>query len=225
MTVRPATARTMFSLAPAFALAWLFCGCTTPKPQAIASIGQYIAAVQALDIDALYCLSAGVASAEELGADPSERRQNFESWINAQVEVYLEGRDEGWVELDGHGPLLVKLYVLGRGTFLVFGPVRTPNAETRVIRADLRFGYAQIDLNRFSPGTTFYMNGVPPGRIHPIVVPRWSREVTVDVLESISVEWTLIRTLESEACPAGWAVASAVPIPDTEVSTELSLEF
>jgi len=186
---------------------------------------QFGEAVQSQNLDQLFCLSAGAAGAVELGASEVERRRNFTAWALAQYDVYTEGRDVGAVELAGHGITMVKLFSLGRGTFATTRRVGDAGEGTVVLRSDLVFGYEQADLSRFSPGTTLYLCGAPVGRVQTVRVPRGHREITVEVLESVSVEWTLVRATASGDCPGGWAVASAIPIEGSERSTELTWVF
>ena len=114
---------------------------------------------------------------------------------------------------------------LGRGTFFDFGRVLAPGPDTRVIRTDLRFGYQQVNLSRLSSGTTFYLCGPPPGRIHPVRVSAVPREARVEVLERLSLEWTLVRRPASDHCRDGWAVASVYPVDGSATSTELTWAF
>ena len=170
-------------------------------------------------------MSAGAAGAEELGQDEAQRRENFEAWAAAQYAVYEDGRDAGRVDLDGTGIPLVKLLALGRGTFSQMDTPRSAGPEARVVTAHLRFGYDQIDLSRYSPGTTLYFNGAPVGKVRPLRIPRVFREVSLDVLETVSVKWTLVRQPEIESCPAGWAVVSVEPVEGSERSTTVSWAF
>ena len=64
-------------------LAALAAGCGTAAPVA-ETIGRFAVAVQQRDWDTLYCLSAGAASATELGADPATRRSGFADWARSQ---------------------------------------------------------------------------------------------------------------------------------------------
>ena len=185
----------------------------------------YLEAVQAQEFDALFCLSAGAASAEELGEDEDQRRIAFEDWARAEIDAYLEGRDAGRVELAGSPVKLVKLFSLGRGTFVEHGPLRSLGPDTALVESRVRFGYAHIDLSTFSPGTTFYLCGVPVGRVHPIRVPTGSREVVVDVLEGVTIEWALLRVPSTQTCPGGWKIAAARPVPGSEAAAEVTWIF
>lgn len=206
-----------------FALAGSGCGEAQLNPEQ--TVVDYTAAVQAQDYDRLFCLSAGAAGSEELGLDASERRANFRVWAEARYETHLAGRDEGQVALDDEGILVAKTFSLGSGTFATYGVSASPDADTRIVRSDLRFGYPQVDLSRYSPGTTLYLCGVPAGRIQPVRIPRGSREVSVTVLESISVDWGLVYAPAGDGCAARWTVASARPVESTAVSTELTWVF
>jgi hypothetical protein len=185
----------------------------------------YLEAVQDEELDALYCLSAGARNADELGATAEARRRNFDEWATSRYGAYLEGRDAGRVDLDGHGITLVKLFSLGRGTFFTLGSPRRAGEGAMRVRSDLRFGYRRVDLSRMSPGTTFYLCGAPAGLVHPVRVPSVPEEVTLEVLESVSVEWTLVWSEASENCPAGWTIANAEAIPGSESSTEMTWAF
>ena len=82
-----------------------------------------------------------------------------------------------------------------------------------------------MDLSRFSPGTTLYLCGFPVGRVHAMRIPRSGRAVTVEVLEEVRVEWTLLRTEPTTACPGGWKVASVTPLEETARTREITWEF
>ncbi len=105
------------------------------------------------------------------------------------------------------------------------GPLRSVGPDAALVESRVRFGYAHIDLSAFSPGTTFYVCGLPVGRVHPIRVPTGSREVTVDVLDGVTIEWTLLRTPATASCPGGWKVAAARPVPGSEVAAEVRWIF
>ena len=211
---------------------WIFAGtlalasCGSTGPTAPETVEAYVDAVQSHDLDALYCLMAGASQARELGADEIERRAGFESWALALYDSYIEGRDVGWVDLDEQGLLLVKLFSLGRGTYFAQSGSRSAGPDVRVLTSEVRFGYGNVDLSRFSPGTTFYVSGPPVGRVHAIRVPAGSQEVTVEVLTNVQLEWTLLRTPPGEGpCDGLWAVASLTWVEGSVRSTEISWIF
>jgi hypothetical protein len=176
------------------------------------TIVAFLEAVQAQQLDSLYCLMAGASEASELGADEVDRRAAFERWAHAQYDAYLAGRDRGWVDLDEQGIKLVKLFALGRGTFFTLVARRRVADGVHVVRSQVRFAYDRVDLSRLSPGTTFYVSGAPIGRVHPVTVPDAPREVTLELLSEATVDWTLVREEAAGGCPAGWAVASIEPV-------------
>jgi len=199
-------------------------GCAR-EPTPLETVLQFQQAVQAGDLDGLFCLSAGAVGADELGRDPGTRRAGFRAWATARLEQYLAGRDRGRVEPDGDAIVTVKLLALGRGTFFEFEPVRHVGAEGLRVPVSLRLGYAQLDLSRFSPGTTFYLSGAPLGTVHAVRVPWDSREIRLEVLDRITIEWTLIRQSAGDGCPGGWAVAAVEPLAGTEATTEITWVF
>jgi hypothetical protein len=211
--------------------AWLvvamlvFSGCGPTAPTVAETIDAFMAAVQNHDLDGLYCLMAGASEAEELGSDPADRRSGFDVWSLALYDSYLEGRDDGRVELDPQGLVLVKLFALGKGTYYVHTDIRKEGPDVRVVESDVRFGYSNIDLSGFSPGTTFYVSGTPIGRVHPIRVPRGASEISVELLTQVKLEWTLIRTQPAGGCDGGWAVASVVPVEGSARSAEVTWVF
>ena len=199
--------------------------CSPAQPAASATLKELYDAVQELDFDRLYCLMAGAADATELGVTDAERRAGFRSWATGHYEAYESGRDTGRVELDEQGLVLVKLFSLGRGTFVTHEAAGTAGPGAVVVEGRIRFGYAHIDLSRFSPGTTFYVCGAPVGRVHPVRVPVGSGEATVDALDGVSVLWTLVRRSPTETCPGSWAVASAEPVEGSATTTEITWVF
>lgn len=187
------------------------------------AIGAFFRAVQDEDLDRLYCLVAGVA---ETGvADEAAARADFARWARERYDAYLAGRDAGRVELDGSGIALVKLFALGRGTFFEYGEIREPAAGAVVVELAVRFGYAHIDLSRFSPGTTLYFAARPLGGVRAVRVPEESAEVTAELLESIRIRLTLVEAAPADGCPGGLALASAEPIPGTETTAEVTWIF
>jgi hypothetical protein len=191
----------------------------------VEAISRFVRAVQAENMDALYCLLAGAAEAKELGADPEERRAGLESWVESRYEAYAQGRERGQVDLDEQGISLVKLFALGKGTFVTHRGSRSAGSGVVVVESEVRFGYAHVDLSGFPPGTILYFCGVPPGRVQPVRIPAASAEVTVELLDAVRIEWTLMKTQASPACRAGWAVASAAPIDGSARATTVTWSF
>jgi hypothetical protein len=185
----------------------------------------FLADVQNENLDGLYCQMTGASESEDLGADDEARRAGFEVWARTLYDAYEQGREEGWVELDEHGISAVKLFALGKGTFFEISEARQVGPDAIRVRMELRFGYASIDLSRFSPGTTFYVCGVPPGRVHAIRKPAGRAEESAEVLDRLSLEWTLVRKPAAGGCPEGWTVASVVPVEQAWSSRQVTWVF
>jgi hypothetical protein len=213
------------AVASAVALLLLASACGPGGRTAEETLLSYMQAVQEEDLDSLFCLSAGAAEAPELGESEAERRAGFGDWARAQYDFYFEGRDLGRVELEGHGIVEAKLFTLGKGAFYSIDSVRTIDSGMLEVDIRVRFGYSRIDLSRLSPGTTFYLCGEPLGRIHSIVVPAFSRDVTVNVLESVVLRWNLVHRSASDLCSEGWAVSTVEPLEDMVSSETISWSF
>jgi len=188
-------------------------------------IDSFLADVQNEDLEALYCRMTGASESDDLGLDDAARRAGFEVWARALYDAYEQGRDEGWVDLDEHGITAVKLFALGKGTYFELVDARRVAEDAIRVRMELRFGYASIDLSRFSPGTTFYVCGAPPGRVHAIRKPARAGEESAEVLDRLSLEWTLVRRPAAGDCPEGWTVASVVPVEQAWSSGRVTWVF
>lgn len=204
-------------------LSCLSCGPGTGVGQR--AIAPFLVDVQNENLDGLYCRMTGASESEDLGADDTARRAAFEVWARTLYDAYEQGRDEGWVELDEHGITAVKLFALGKGTYFELSGARRVAEDAIVVRMDLRFGYGAIDLSRFSPGTTFYVCGVPPGRVHAIRKPVGRGEESAEALDRLSLDWTLVRKPAVGRCPEGWTVASVVPVDGTLSSRRMTWVF
>lgn len=173
---------------------------------------EFTRAVQDRSAAAAFCLSAGAAGAESLGSDADARREGFGRWFEAEMLAYEDGRDHGEIELTGQGVRLTRLFALGRGTFYREQGRQAVGDGGLILRTRLDFAYAHIDLSGLSPGTTFYLAGSPVGRVLPVVVPSGAKEIGVEALETVMVDWTLLREAASDGCPAGYKIASVQPV-------------
>ncbi len=199
--------------------------CGTPEGEARAALAQFFSAVQERDGGRLYCLMAGAADSTDLGATDAERRAGFERWAAARYEAYESGRDAGWVELDPGGLALVKLFALGRGTFVTHERVRPAGAGRLSVESRVRFGYAHVDLSPLAPGTTFYVCGAPVGRVHAVEVPYDARDVSLEALSDVTIAWTLVRGAAAGGCPGGWAVETAQVREDSVTTAAITWSF
>jgi hypothetical protein len=199
--------------------------CLPGRGEAERTLIAFLDAVQAENLDTLYCRLAGASHKESGIDDPAARRAAFDAWARARYETYLAGRDRGGVELEDDGIALVKTFALGKGTFYRIVEVRPRSLTHLEVDTEVRFAYGHIDLGVLTPGVTFYAAGAPPGRIHATRVPEGHDSITQELLESVTVRWTLRRMPASEACPAGWTVEAARPVPQSATTTRITWTF
>ena len=195
----------------AIAAGLLLAGCANERSPR-ESLIEFTRAIQDRDAGTLFCLSAGAAGSETLGADPQARRDGFGRWLEEELRVYETARDEGTIELSGHGVRLVKLLALGRGTYYQEVARSGVGDAGVLLRTRLDMAYSQIDLSGLSPGTTFYVATVPIGRVVPVVVPAQAKEIRVEALETVMVDWTLRREEAIDGCAGGYKIASVEPV-------------
>ena len=219
----PAASRSWFCLPAVLALATA--ACVPGERTAERVLERFVTAVQAEDLDELYCLLAGASQPEGPDADPAKQRADFDAWARSRYAAYLTGRDHGGQEFADDGVVLVKTFALGKGTFYSMERVSHPSRGRLDVDTAVRFGYGQIDYSALSPGTTFYLAARPPGRIVAVKVPYSPEQVSEEVLESTQVRWELARVAATSACPAGWAIVSVVPVAGTETSTQITWLF
>jgi hypothetical protein len=203
----------------------LAAGCGPGRNVAGDTIEAYLYAVQEEDLDRLFCLSAGAAGNPGSGPDAGSRREAFEGWATAEYDAYLDGRDRGFVDLESSPIPVVKTFTLGKGTF--FRVDRVVPAGEGVSTADMtiRLSYASLSLADLSPGTGFYLSGVPLGTVYRVRVPRFGGEVQHEVLDEVRVRWTLTREAAADGCPEGWKVYEAIPDPATVTAQTVTWVF
>ncbi len=205
-------------------LATAAAACSGEAGRAEQAIRGLITAVQAQDLDRLYCLLAGAAPVTGEDADPG-RRADFDAWALSRYEAYLDGRDRGGVELDDSGIVLVKAFALGKGAFHEIERVGRDAEGGLSVRSQVRFGYARANYSAFSPGTTFYVAGEPVGAIHAVVVPYVSGETSAEVLETLALSWDLRRAAAGPDCPARWTIRAVRPVPDSQTTSMVTWRF
>ena len=203
----------------------LAAACGPGRSVASDTLGRYMYAVQNEDLERLFCLSAGAAGNAEAGVDADARRAAFAGWAMAEYEAYLEGRDEGFVDL-GTSPIpLVKVFTLGKGTFFQVDRVLPAGEDVATVDMTVRLSYASLSLADLSPGTGFYLGGVPLGTVHRVRVPRFRSEIQLEVLDDVQVRWTLVREVAADGCPEGWKVHEAIPDPASATAQTVTWVF
>lgn len=218
----PRCRRPRIGLAILLMLPWV-AHCDTGRPVAESTILSFVTAVQAEDLDSLFCLLTG-ASGDAVATEEGTDRDAFDAWARSRYEAYLRGRDDGEVDLGDDGIGLVKAFALGKGTFFTLSNVRRDD-ETMTVDTLVRFAYSRIDISDFPPGTVFYACALPMGRIHAIRVPFGRQRVTREVLETVRVRWNLVRSSATARCPEGWTVASVTALPETATESRVEWVF
>jgi hypothetical protein len=203
----------------------LAAGCGPGRNLAGDTIEAYLYAVQDEDLDRLFCLSAGAAGNPESGPDGPARRAAFDGWARAELEAYLEGRDRGFVDLSSSPIPIVKTFTLGKGTYFRIDRVVPAGDGVSTVDMQVRLSYASLSLADLSPGTGFYLSGVPLGTVHRVRVPRFGGEVQHEVLDEVRVRWTLTREDAADGCPEGWKVYEANPDPATATAQTVTWVF
>ena len=96
-----------------------------------------------------------------------------------------------------------------------------------LLRTRLDMAYSQIDLSGLSPGTTFYVATAPDrARGAGRRSCKQAREIRVEVLETVMVDWTLLREeAKSTAAPAGYKIASVEPVGSSAQTRSLTWLF
>ncbi len=203
-------------LAATTAAAAMLAACGPGSRDVEQAIRDYCAAVQDQDLERLTCLSTGAAATDQ---------DRFHAWVASQYAGYFDGRDQGAVDLESGGIAMVKAFSIGRGTYYTVEHVRPLGDESVEAILNLTFGYGSIDLSGLLPGTTFYVAGTPPGRIHGIEVPRGSDQVEREVLASIRLVWTLVHQPEVGSCGSAWTVHTVEVAEGSARTTRLEWLF
>jgi hypothetical protein len=194
-------------------------GCGPGRGVASEVVENYVFAVQEEDFERMFCLSAGAAGSPDLGTDPGSRRRAFNAWARGELDAYRDGRWSGKVDLSTSPIPLVKALALGKGTFFRIESVHPAGSGGAIVRMRVRLAYDNVDLSGLSPGTGFFVCGTPIGRIEHIRIPRFSGEVTADVLDEVPIEWTLVREQAASGCEAGWKINDAT-VEEDGVTTQ-----
>ncbi|MDX1387640.1 MAG: hypothetical protein R3344_00510 [Acidobacteriota bacterium] len=199
--------------------------CESKRAVAESTISGFLGAVQLEDLDALYCLLYGASETESGAEEVEARRLAFDRWVGARYDSYLAGRDDGHVDIGDDGIVLAKMLALGKGTYYSLRSVRGAAEDTLVVDMDVTLAYADISITELPPRTTFYVATLPMGSVRPVRIPSGAGEVTVEVIDTMVVRWTLVWSGGTASCPEGWTVAEVTPLDDSVVVTEVTWEF
>ena len=200
--------------------------CQSPSGQAEDVLGRYFRAVQDGDLAELRCLidpgRVGPESTALTGVTGEEEWVRI--YLMGQIEVYERGKEIGYVPLEGDPARTVKLFSLARGAYYDVLRVQRRDGELHVT-TEIRSAFSHIDLSGFTPGTTLYLGGAPAGKVEAVVVPRFSGDVSVSVLDRIEVVWRLVPVAADGGCPRGFRVQDATPVEGSEHVTHTTWTF
>jgi hypothetical protein len=212
-----------FRIVVVLAVVGLTC-CDSGRGPAERTIFSFVNSVQSENVDALRCLLAGASREVEDPTAAEAERRAFDAWVRSRYTEYLVGRDQGAVELGDDGIVLTKAFALGKGTFYEISRVRRVD-ETLVVDTGVRLAYGEIDISGLPPGTVFYACGLPMGVVEAVTIPRGAAEVEAEVLDTVTVRWTLVPGEATPECDERWTVASAVALPESATAREIVWEF
>ncbi len=179
-------------------------------------IHAYINAVQKQDYKTLYALRADLFEEATHLAD-NEKKSHFENFrrnMGKKYKEYEEGREQGELVFDHDGIILVKAFVLGKGTF--YQPVHWMRVSETTAFMDtlLEFGYAHINYSTFPNGTVIYLMGYPLGRVDSLCIQK-SGKVAKRVLKEAKVRWWFEKKKASHLSPSGWYIKSIEVLEDS----------
>lgn len=190
-------------------------GCGPGVRVAEDAVEDYVRAVQLEDTDSLSCLSAGATDATP---------DAFSAWFVGELEHYRDGRDAGFVDVHASAVVLTKAFTLGKGTFYRMTTTRSVGEDIAEADMAVRFAYGDIDVSGLPPGAGFYVAGTPIGTIHWIRIPRRPTLERHEVLDTVTVRWTLVREAD-ERCGDRWTVHAADPLEDSASTLTVSWEW
>jgi hypothetical protein len=176
----------------------------------------YINAVQRKDYKTLYELRADLV--DEVSPLSENKKENhfefFKRNMEKKYENYEKGRERGELIFSQEGIVLIKAFVLGKGTF--YQPIHWVQvSETKgFIDTLLEFGYAYINYDTFPEGTVIYLMGYPLGRIDKLTIQR-SGKVVKKVLKEGRVRWWFEKKKPSHLSPSGWHIKSIEVLEDS----------
>lgn len=179
-------------------------------------IQRYIGAVQKKDYKTLYELRADILDETEHLTEEEKLAHfdYFKKQMGKKYESYEAGRENGELDFDPDGVVLIKAFVLGKGTF--YQPVDwiRVSETTAFIDTVLEFGYAHIDYSFFPEGTLIYLMGYPIGRVETLVIQR-SGKVVKKVMKEAKLRWWFERKKRSNDVLSSWHIKSVEILPDS----------
>ncbi len=195
-------------------------GCGPGRRTAGEAIFVYIDAVQASNYPLIRCLYVGRQFPGGAGAPDTE----FNAWVDRRLEAFEKGRAKGQVDLESDGITMIKAFGLGTGTALGITSVKSKGDELEVL-TPATFNYDQIDAPSLPEKAKFLVAVLPLGTVTTVEVKEGSGRMSLDVLKSLTLRWTLARVERKGNCRSEWGVASVAVVPESAKTVRVEWKF
>jgi hypothetical protein len=167
------------------------------------AIFPYIDAVQASNYEIIRCLYAG----KEFPGGPAASETDFNSWVDKRLAGFETGKARGQVGLESDGIAMIKAFGLGTGTLLGISSVKAKGDDLEVL-TPATFNYDEIDAPSLPNKAAFLVAVLPLGTVTTVRVEEGAGRMSLDVLKSLTLRWTLKRIERKGSCHSEWGIAS-----------------
>ncbi len=179
-------------------------------------IQMYINSVQKRDFKTLYTLKANIQD-EVKNLTEEEKADHFKDFqwqMERKYKAYKKGREIGKLNFDADGVVLIKGFVLGKGTF--YQPVNWIQVSdiNAFIDTTIEFGYGHINYSTFPDGTIIYLMGYPIGQVEKLYIQR-SGKVAKKVMKEATVRWWFEKKKISDDSASSWYIKSIEALSDS----------
>ncbi len=195
-------------------------GCGPGRRTAGEAIFPYIDAVQASNYPLIRCLYAGPQFPGGTGASDTD----FNAWVDRRLEAFDKGKARGTVDLESDGITMIKAFGLGTGTALGITSVKRRGEDLEVL-TPATFNYDQIDAPSLPEKAKFLVAVLPLGTVTTVEVKEGSGRMSLDVLKSLTLRWTLARVERKGNCRSEWGVASVAVVPESAKTVRVEWKF
>ena len=191
-------------------------GCGPGRRTAGEAIFPYIDAVQAGNYETLRCLYAGPRF--------SGGAAEFKTWVDGRLAAFETEKARGQTDLEDDGIVMIKAFGLGTGTLIGISSVRT-KGDAIEVETPTTFNYDQIDAPSLPEGTTFLVAVLPLGTVTTVRVQEGAGRMSLDVLKTLKLRWTLKRVDRKGDCRSEWGVVSVAAVPESAATVRVEWKF
>ncbi len=195
-------------------------GCGPGRRTAGEAIFPYIDAVQASNYDLIRCLYAG----PQFPGGASASDTDFNAWVDGRLAAFERGKAKGQVDLESDGIAMIKAFGLGTGTLLGITSVQSKGGQIEV-STPATFNYDEIDAPSLPNGAKFLVATLPLGTVTTLEVKEGSGRMSVEVLKSLTLRWTLKRVERRGNCSSEWGVAAVAAVPESARTVRVEWKF